>query len=194
MTVQYLERGGWKMVFRASAGNGKSVYDAWTKGTDTTTTKPVDMARSYSSHFREANLYYRWSSLNIKYVKFALYKDNLETAYIVFNGDGSTNTNWFNKTRVLESSWSDLTPDATYNIFSVIGDNRNLRNFFINRKYAGCSGDIGHFVVSDGPKGSCAMDVHVRHPQFVYSDMNSADVWERKQFQRADYLAIYVKI
>ncbi|WAR07157.1 hypothetical protein MAR_017115 [Mya arenaria] len=195
LTVPYLERDGWEMVFRASAGNGQTVYEAWTKGTGTSTTKPLDMARSYTTHFREANLDHSWTSLKIKHVKFALYKDNIETAYIIFNGVGSTITSWFDKTKILESSWSDLTPSATFNFFSVIGadDGRVLRRFFINQKYAGCAGDVGHFAVVE-EKGVCAMDKHVRYPQFVYSDMNSADVWERSQFEHADYLAIYVHV
>ncbi|KAH3725504.1 hypothetical protein DPMN_051348 [Dreissena polymorpha] len=91
LTVDELESGGWKMVFRATSSNGQSVYDAWVKGTGTSDVKPLTMSRSLTSHYRDPALD-TWNNLAIKYAKFALYKGNSEVAYVIFNGSGSSNT------------------------------------------------------------------------------------------------------
>ncbi|KAH3725540.1 hypothetical protein DPMN_051385 [Dreissena polymorpha] len=60
------------------------------------------MSRSLSNHYRDPALD-TWNNLAIKYVKFALYKGNREVAYVIFNGSGSSNLDWFTYSRVLLS-------------------------------------------------------------------------------------------
>ncbi|KAH3725502.1 hypothetical protein DPMN_051346 [Dreissena polymorpha] len=152
------------------------------------------MARSLSSHYRDPALD-TWHNLAVKYVKFALYKGNREVAYVIYNGSGSTNLDWFTASRVLLSSWPGLTSNGQYNIFSIPGDSRDniKRRFLINRTYGGCANDRGYVAVIDD--GSyCAWDQHPRYPQFIYSDMNSDDFYERRQFGLADYMAVLVNL
>ncbi|KAH3787221.1 hypothetical protein DPMN_165341 [Dreissena polymorpha] len=195
LRVAALEINGWNLVFRATSGNGQNVYNAWMTGQNASTTKPIDMSRTYSSHFRQDNLKATWANLHVTYVKFALYRDNREVGYVIFDAQGSDFTNWFAKERVVDASWSDLTKTATYNFFSIVGDTFNdERRFFINKLYYGCPKDIGHVAVieRDCNNCNCNMDKHPRYPQFIYADLNSADLWEKQQFGRADYMAIFV--
>ncbi|XP_052811266.1 uncharacterized protein LOC128238955 [Mya arenaria] len=185
---------GWKMVFRGTSGNGQDTLKAWTTGVATSDTKPYDMKRSYTSHYRDSLLTTHWTALGVKLVKFALYKQSKEVGYIVFNGTGSDLTSWFDRTRVEDSSWSDLTATNAYNFFSIQGHDNGLhleRTFFINQQYGGCDADKGNVVVVEHD-GDCNWDHQPRYPQFLYSDMNSADFWNRRQFGRDDFLAIFI--
>ncbi|XP_052238395.1 uncharacterized protein LOC127849689 [Dreissena polymorpha] len=194
LLVAELEINGWNLVFRATSGNGQNVYSAWMTGQNASTTKPIDMSRTYSSHFRQDNLNAIWANLNVIYVKFALYSDKREVGFVIFDAQGSDFNNWFAKGRVVDASWSDLTKTTTYNFFSIVGDVISTieRRFRINTLYHGfCLGDIGHVAVIER-EGSCNMDKHPRYPQFVYADFNSADMWQKQQFGRANYMAIFV--
>ncbi|XP_052811868.1 uncharacterized protein LOC128239311 [Mya arenaria] len=193
LMVGELEESGWRMIFRATSGNGADVHQAWTNGLKTTTVKPVSMKRSYDQHFRDQAVN-NWQTLNVRLVKIALYKQSKEVAYIVFNAIGSDLTSWFDRVRVEDSSWSDVTATNTYNFFSIQGHDNGLdleRTFFINQEYGGCDADLGNLVVVEHD-GGCNWDHQPRYPQFLYSDMNSADFWNRRQFGRADYLAIFI--
>ena len=151
------------------------------------------MVRSLSSHYRDPALD-TWHNLAIKYVKFALYKGNREVAYVMFNGSGSSNMDWFTSTRVLLSSWPGLTSSGLHHEFSINGATINSinRRFLITR-YGGCENDRGHVAVIDGGPG-CEWDNHPSYPQFIYSEMNSDDFFNRRQFGLADYMAVFVYI
>lgn len=190
-----LETNGWQLVFRAASGNGQNVYNAWMKGENTTEDKPPKMERSYFRHYRSREVI-NWSNLDIKYVKFALYEQNKEVASVIFNGIGSNIENWFDKNRIIYSSWSDLTINDDYNHFSIAGYNAGTvdRRFHINKFYGGCEKDIGHIAVIDtGTVAACAWDQHPVYPQFLYTKINSADVWYKRQFGRADFMTIFIK-
>jgi hypothetical protein len=53
-------------------------------------------------------------------VKLALYKNNVEVAYVVFNGTGSNNTSWFNRDAIIESPYTAIKTDS-FNYFSILG-------------------------------------------------------------------------
>ena len=162
-------------------------------GVNITTTKPVSMKRSYDMHFRDAAVN-GWNGLHPKMVKFALYKQSQEVVYIVFNGTGTDLTSWFARDRILASSYSDLTATNAFNYFSIQGHDNGLhleRTFFINQHYGGCDADLGNVVVVEHD-GDCNWDHQPRYPQFLYSDLNAADFWNRRMFGRADYLAIFI--
>lgn len=152
------------------------------------------MARSLSSHYRDPGIN-SWSNIQVKYVKLALYKDTREVAFIVFNGSESTMLDWFSNKRVFTSSWSNLTAAGTYNVFSS-NEHPRLR-FFINVSYNvsdSCAGDRGYLAVIEGVSPSCNWEKQPRYPQFMYSDLNSDDFYDRKQFGRADYLSVFVYV
>ncbi|WAR31315.1 YL-like protein [Mya arenaria] len=197
LRIDDLERDGWMMVFRATSANGNQVYPAYANGYQTTTIKPIDMDRSYDSHYRLRQLETVWNNgLVVNKVKVGLYKNNREVGYIIFNGVGSNYTNWFQSSRIMESTWSDLTPAAMYNVFSIKGDLKNgklNRRFFINEVYDGCNGDIGHLVIIDESKmNKCRMDKHAKTPMILYSESNSNTFWKNGLYGTADYFAVFV--
>ncbi|WAR18784.1 hypothetical protein MAR_000622 [Mya arenaria] len=187
-----LEKGGWRLVFRATSGNGQNVHDAWLTGAGTTDTKPDDMSRTYSNHFRVADVENVWKAMAPRYAKVGLYRDNREVAYVVFDAKDSDLKSWFAKDRVLDASWSDLTASGFYNVFSVDGSVSKYytRTFLINSAYGGCPKDLGHLAVVE-KMGSCEWDTHPAYPQFLYADLNHSDLWEKQRFGRADFFAIF---
>ncbi|KAH3725261.1 uncharacterized protein LOC127853177 isoform X2 [Dreissena polymorpha] len=193
LTIAKLEESGWNLVFRGTSGNGQETQAAWMTGSGTSSTKPTDMSRSYDSHFRDNYAVNHWASLGVKYVKYALYKQSREVAFIVFDGTGSDMTSWFAQQRVIVSSYSDISPATTFNYFSIQGHDRYdfKRTFFINQLYGDCDHDAGNMVVVEHD-GGCDWDHQPRYPQFLYSNLNGADYWNRRMFERADYLAIFV--
>jgi len=162
-------------------------------GEGTTDIKPVDMVPSNSPNFRVTNLQTEWAGLAPKYVKVGLYKDNNEVGFVVFNGVGSDIKNWFAADKLLASRWPNMTPTSTYNIFSIDGDVRSTlqRRFLISSAYAGCPKDIGYLAVIE-KEGVCVWDKHASYPQFVYAKDNTHTTWALENFDRADYMAIFI--
>ncbi|XP_053396756.1 uncharacterized protein LOC128556270 [Mercenaria mercenaria] len=190
LKITDLERDGWQMVFRATSSIGHNVFNAWTTGKGSCDVKPVTMERSYACHYRNSVIT-DWSNLGVKYVKYAFFDTDREVAHVIFNGVGSNIISWFDKSKVISASWSDLTSMHEYNYFSIEGNLK--RRFFINRAYNTCDGDTGHMSVIDTDKaGPCDWDRHPVYPQFLYSQINSVDYWNRR-FGRADYMAIFLK-
>jgi hypothetical protein len=69
-------------------------------------------------------------------VKIELIKGGNVVKVFLFDGTGSTNMNWFDKQRLVKSSFCDLSKSSTTNFFSIIG----YANFFL-------------FLTSTDPKG-----------------------------------------
>jgi hypothetical protein len=155
------------------------------------------MKRSNGLHYRDI-IVNHWSNLDIKLVKFAFYDVDKEVAYVIFNGKDSNIINWFDKSRVIDSSWQDLTSTSVYNRFSIEGhsDGKHTdRRFYINRQYGGCPNDKGHFIVINSAvlTPACLFDDHPSVPAFIYSKYNSVDFFQRRMFGIADFMAIFIK-
>lgn len=62
-----------------------------------------------------------------------------EVASVKFNGKGSNINDWFDKSRIIYSTWSDLTMLHDFNIFLIAGWRSGAvdRRFHINRPYGG---------------------------------------------------------
>jgi hypothetical protein len=141
------------------------------------------MARSYSNHKRNT-IVTNWANIGVKYIKYAYYENIQEVAYVIFNGAGSDINSWFDKRRVIASSYTDLTATSSFNRFSIAGDYRpgsGERRFLINSHYGGCAKDL---VISEEepPNNLCNWDNHPKYPQFLYSKINSIDYWGRQMF------------
>ncbi len=50
-----------------------------------------------------------------------MYKDNEEKAWVEFNTGGSTFEDWFDQSRVVGTSYTDLTPATNTDVFSMEG-------------------------------------------------------------------------
>ncbi|KAL5005486.1 hypothetical protein ScPMuIL_018942 [Solemya velum] len=183
----------WRLVFRAEAGKSVSVYNTWIN--PATETGHDDACQTLQPQTQCSGPYKNaivddWNNLNITQVKIELHSGRRRVAYLVFDGTGSDYTNWFSKDRILESSWSDLSQNAVYNYFSLVG--HGARTLLISKSYAGCPADMVWFCVMDSQQYNCDWDHHSSYPAFLYSPENTASLFETNR-GLAEILAIFVK-
>ena len=96
-----------------------------------------------------------------------------------FSAKGTDNQNWFDDSKLTQSSpWSDIKTESK-NYFSVSGDTTKKRHFFINRAYAGnCAGDTGWMVIAGG---GCDWERGHQHKNpILYSKLSKYTKWEEK--------------
>ncbi|XP_056014669.1 uncharacterized protein LOC125677748 isoform X4 [Ostrea edulis] len=126
--IGYGHEDSWQLVFHAVQGNGESVLDAWnTKSPSQCTPNngclppgfKLDHWRDNAKHLRSP-LIDQWESFSIKKIRVELGGQGKTLAFLEFDGSGSNNKDWFSKSRLLHSSWSDL-KTANTNYFSIEG-------------------------------------------------------------------------
>ena len=180
----------WIVVFRAQAGNGVSVYDAWRYNIGT-----VDVLSNTNakSHYRHSAVQ-RWKDIHVVLVRVALYENGKEVAFILFDGDRSDNMNWFSKERILDSSWNQLRYDSALNFASIIGDGRYNRRFFINTRYGGCENDHGFMLLLDNGPSPCIYEKILKQPQILYAKFPGGTRYDSMLYGRADSMTISIKL
>ncbi|KAK3587739.1 hypothetical protein CHS0354_042693 [Potamilus streckersoni] len=193
-SVFYLDNDSWKLVFRLTAGGGTDTYEAWKNGVGTNNSDDCMMLYPplCTSYYRH-ELLDEWGKWNIEQVKFALYENHTEAAYIIFNGTGSDFESWFSKERLLESSWADIIGTNQMLYFSIKGDSVLGRQFFIQEYYGGCPGDRGWTMAVSGIFRGCSFDKHPSYPGIVYAMNGTKSTYYSTGYGVADVLAVYVK-
>ncbi|RUS89592.1 hypothetical protein EGW08_002610 [Elysia chlorotica] len=190
----------WKLVFRGTAYNNVEVYPAYLYGTGI----PIEVEEGCKqftrslpcvNHYRNGEAFDNW--VGIDEVLFAIYKDGQMVQNVLFNGKGSTYTNWFSANRVISSSWNDLTSQP-HNFFSIEGylhtSAGETRRFHINRDYdRGCDGFQGWFTVKDTVINGCAAENTVAMPMFQYAAAKTFAAWNGENVDRADAIGIFLK-
>ncbi|XP_033761060.1 uncharacterized protein LOC117342880 [Pecten maximus] len=187
----------WKLVFRAKAGNNLSPYHTW-MGTSSPPTPVEDgcllmTGTSNCTSIYRSHVLTTWDSESISEVKLEMYKDGNMTVNIRFNGTGSTYTNWFDHNRLIDSGWSTMSKNRTFNFFSLRGDCK--RTFFVNEFYLICPKDLGWMIVIDPIVGSCpcGYDTQSDKPAFLFAQGDNVTRWENNDYGRADVLAVFIK-
>ena len=189
----------WRLVFRGTAYNNVQFYPAYIHGTGIPAyveagCKQFNHSLPCVNHYRNRNAIDNWT--NIDEVLFAIYAKDVVVKYIIFNGRGSTFTNWFEGNRVIASSWDDL-KTKSHNIFSMIGDTRAhlMRRFLVNHHYNACPGDSGWFLVSDVglfPE-ACNYEKKLAIPGFLYAKGRTFSLWSSQDTAWADAVGIFIK-
>ncbi|KAL4234481.1 hypothetical protein ACF0H5_006126 [Mactra antiquata] len=106
--------------------------------------------------FRRYDIIRDWESLNISQVKIQVKINNTVHAWVIFDGVGSTNTNWLSKERLISSSWTDLPSIESFAAYGVNGHYETdvLLRFVITETFSAynCSEINGWlFVVLQSP-------------------------------------------
>lgn len=166
------------VIFRGTVGIGTqfNTGEAWKAAGPGTTTEIecVNVQRDgCKKHYRHP-LIDDWTSLNPQKLRYSIYKNNVEVVWVLFNAKGSTKTNWFHQSRVLASSYTDLTPTASYNAFAI--DNPSFvlvdRDFYVNQDFGGCGNDNTWFGTFDNT-GNCFFDQYGKWPYIMYSKLRT---------------------
>ncbi|XP_052719648.1 uncharacterized protein LOC128191556 [Crassostrea angulata] len=202
----------WVLIFHATSGSGEDVLKAWKTrhnncdllsgicpcSTSNGCLPPkarFETLKSTTKTLRSPYINY-WNSLNINKVKLELNTRGNTVAFIEFDGKDSNYLNWFDNSRILSSSWTDVHKSQTYNVFSIDKESRFYRHFYINKSYGGCPQDVGWLAVKESANftRACDWDKHSTYPQFLYSRNGKVTKWNDMEFGKADVLNIYVQM
>ena len=125
-------------------------------------------------------------------MQIALYRRNgsdHETFSIVFNSTSSDNKNWFSKSRIVHSPWTDLESEPQ-NMFSIKGCCSG-RDFYISRYHGNCSIDAGWLaIVSD----YCAWEQRLPVFTLLYSNRTTYTIWSQYGKRREQAIAFFDRV
>ncbi|XP_055889387.1 uncharacterized protein LOC106078827 [Biomphalaria glabrata] len=186
----------WKLAFRGTPGIKKSVFRAYQDGVGIPEDveegcKQVGQPLPCANHYRNNEILDNWSGFSE--VALFVYKNNMEVHHVTFDAIDSTFMNWLNKSRIKDSTWTDITSEPA-NVFSLYGQQKlNLRRtFFLNSNFLSCGDTTGWFVAIDNERGGCSWEKNTAFPVFKYSTANTKMNWNSTGIDTADYFAIYV--
>ncbi|XP_062613267.1 uncharacterized protein LOC134275043 isoform X2 [Saccostrea cucullata] len=200
--IKYIQDGDWTLVFRAQSLTGISPYEIYkSQGVR------HEVRGSFPEHCTElakvpgcftpyrTGLIDDWQKLDVQQVRFLVIINSEVQREIIFDGKNSTNTDWFSSRRILNSSWTDLTPTQTYNLFSLQGiqDGRVNRHWSISHNFGGCPNDRAWFTTSFYPPTGCDFDKRESAmPNFVVCPGTTMCNMQRDSIN-ADAFAIQIK-
>jgi len=111
-----------------------------------------------------------------------VYEGGVIKKELLFAATGTDKLNWFSEGKLISSSWTDIKTEPK-NYFSIQGDGRVSRSFFINRNYGGCPNDAGWLVASGGTE--CSWESSAAHKNKVlYSKLSTYANWNSKSEAR----------
>ncbi|XP_048766133.2 uncharacterized protein LOC125673562 [Ostrea edulis] len=202
--VQYVTDGDWTVVFKAQSLTGISPFEIYNskgirneiRGSYPESCAALAKVPGCFTPYR-TGLIDEWEKLDVQQVRFLIIinSDTCTKREVIFDGRLSTNTNWFTKERVLSSTWTDLTANQTYNLFSFNGiqDVRVNRHWSISHNFGGCPNDRAWFTTSFYPPTGCRFDKRKSAmPNFVVCPGTKMCNMQRESIN-ADAFAIMIK-
>ncbi|XP_068735953.1 uncharacterized protein [Montipora capricornis] len=186
--------GGWLMVFKVVAGSSHDVEAIWSRDSahNVAKTSIMNVNSSDKRYYKGRRIGYWENLLKPKEARLALYKKESLVLSLVFNATDSNKTNWFSKSRLLQSPWTEDLQSEQQNFFSLVGDLSTKRAFFINKVNGSCSGDIGWLMVTSGD--SCSYETQYWRLSFLYSKLHTRVNWnDHGNVGAADVLAVFIR-
>ena len=122
-------------------------------------------------------------------MQIALYKRNgsdPETLSIVFNSANSDDKNWFSKSRIVHSPWTDLESERQ-NVFSIEGW-CNGREFYISKFHNYCSNDEGWLAIISS---KCPWERRFPPSTVLYSNRTTYTNWHHDGKIREQAIAFF---
>ncbi|RUS80618.1 hypothetical protein EGW08_011628 [Elysia chlorotica] len=197
--------GEWTLVFLAQQKINYSVYDAWSN-TGLSHDNPFSLGFDFdcvrlayepgkcNQHFR-SHLLDEWYNIHVGKVRYSLRKGGTEVAFIEFDGLGSGPDDWFDQTRLLNSTWGTslmsmdymgvqgyFSPPHTARRFNAYGSmhlnctDQWLYATVVDQSSDSCSGEWGFpagfdfpiflFSPYSGPAGPFVPNYYGTYPQF----------------------------
>ncbi|XP_005111359.1 uncharacterized protein LOC101846043 [Aplysia californica] len=193
--------GDWILVFRGQSYNGVSVKDTWEAKGQASDLDLVHLnfdlisklGNNQTAHFRSRWLD-QWPSDTIDQVRFELYKDGATVVRLVFNGTGSSYTDWFKQSRLIQSSYTDLM-NATTKFFSLKGI--VFRHFYVSTSKVKECHQHGWLVIEDDVSNMCrwsASQASETFPHMIYSKLDTLDNWNEENYGLADVMAVFIRL
>jgi hypothetical protein len=185
--------GGYTLVYKLTSGVAASGAALWTASAPTNDDDRTLLGTGRATKPYVSRLVTKLWNLGfpISEVRVSVVASGKEAKFFRFDGKGSSVVNWFDSKRVLFSSYTDVSPTMTANMFSIVGDASGHREWFINREYGGCTVDAGWLVADWAPDGCMWESAHPA-TRVLYAPGTTAATWATGG-KLADALLVYVK-
>lgn len=197
----------WALVYKISTGGNGSAYNLFMSGDSLNVNDEEAMSLHCSKnpsrkHFK-SDIVNNWSTNGIDQVRVSVYVNGIEQMFLLFNGSETNKTNWFDESRLMNSSYSDLNEQKDVSFFSVDGINGNASNyqdvgyysrrFYIRNETTGnCNtSDDGWLLVGD-EQGNCDYERKIEDKPFILFS-NPPYISKALDHTLADSLAIFIK-
>ncbi|XP_062612932.1 uncharacterized protein LOC134274697 [Saccostrea cucullata] len=132
-----------------------------------------------------------WTKRNIQKVKISLSSQGQVAAFFEFDGRSTTSMNWMSKSRLINSSYSDLDEASMH--YCEIRFRENLRvhrMFYIAAPHNKCEGDSGWLVVIPSTNYEpCNVD-QVTSTTIWYSDLKTKKLFNDVEFDFCHILCL----
>ncbi|XP_052081841.1 uncharacterized protein LOC127719653 isoform X2 [Mytilus californianus] len=169
----------WALVYKISTGGNGSAYNLFMSGDSLNVNDEEAMSLHCSNpsrkHFK-SDIVNNWSTNGIDQVRVSVYVNGIEQIFLLFNGSKTNKTNWFDESRLMNSSYSDLNEQTNVSFFSVDGISGNAddsvgnysRRFYIRNETTGnCeTSDYGWLFVGD-ELGNCDYERKIEDKPFI---------------------------
>ncbi|XP_033633572.1 uncharacterized protein LOC117295114 [Asterias rubens] len=191
------ESDNWEMVFKLTDGfqalsNNKQLWrQQFSLNTDIPPARKLD--KSFPGNYKTGHVRL-WEELNIDKVKLSVYKDEMETICLIFDGEGTDSLSWFSQENLIFSPWSDLTKESECNVFSIEGqytpEALGTRRWLINKKLSPCVGGSEGWLMIIADSGFlCSFK---RTPQILFSNTTIAEPWSSGSLEKGDFVTIFI--
>ncbi|XP_052081840.1 serine-rich adhesin for platelets-like isoform X1 [Mytilus californianus] len=194
----------WALVYKISTGGNGSAYNLFMSGDSLNVNDEEAMSLHCSNpsrkHFK-SDIVNNWSTNGIDQVRVSVYVNGIEQIFLLFNGSKTNKTNWFDESRLMNSSYSDLNEQTNVSFFSVDGISGNAddsvgnysRRFYIRNETTGnCeTSDYGWLFVGD-ELGNCDYERKIEDKPFILFS-NPPYISKALNHTLADSLAIFIK-
>ncbi|XP_022338501.2 uncharacterized protein LOC111134027 [Crassostrea virginica] len=199
----YKEMDGWILIYRGQGGGNESDYlsfistgrsDEADESVNDEHCASIVKSAQCTTNYR-TSLIDDWESVNITQVQVRLYKNGVTVSEVIFNGTDSNMNSWFSPSRILSSTWSDVTPSQTYNVFNMEGhvQQGGWRNFQIWKSYGGCPNDIFWMTSSYALPGTYCPIEATSTKQYFYCNQTTLCQFELEH-DIADVMTVSIKV
>ena len=185
--------GGWRMVFKLTAGVDGDADALWTGGALNDEDETLLNAGPSTVHYVSRAIDAAWTGITA--ARTHVYDDTgTQQVFAKFDATGASSTSWFAQAQLTSSSWTDI-GTLTPAYFSVAGDAQYGRRFFINYLYGGCESDAGWLVVDTSPDPCDWETDAVSGPalRINYAPSGTVVNWTNGTIGRGKVFAVFVK-
>jgi len=177
----------WMIMLKGVAGVPGDLYNLWSGSGTSNENVPQAMylTNQYKGHYKP-DLSNYWSSLCIDKVKVAIFNNGAEKANIIFNAIGADKNTWFDPSRIISSTWTDIRY-APKSLFSMLGEQAYGHEFVMGSTGSGCN-TYGWIMVSNG--NNCNFEQGAQKPAFYYSPGQTATSFTQTNPLTGDVFAI----
>ncbi|EDO46367.1 predicted protein [Nematostella vectensis] len=183
--------GGWTMIFKTVSGVLKQgAVNLWINDNLTSDEDSTESLSNFtnSTQMYKNRLVQNWQKFNPKEVLILVYKNGVADLQLKFNATGSDNTNWYQKSRLLESPWTDLVSGLLVPTkFVLIGC--CSRMFYTMSGEGGCDNDMGWLMVA---ATACHYELNHKLNTIIYSKSTTIH-FRLGGYETADVMAVYVR-